>query len=314
MLTYASLKDNPATFLCATGLTVSEFQAVLPVFTRRYQASQTQHTWEGKPRQRAVGGGVKGQLATAEDKLLFILVYLKTYPLQTMQGVHFDLGQSRTNDWIQRLLPILQQALAELGLTPVRDASLLAGSEATQAAPADWGLDGTERRRQRPHESDTQRAHYSGKKKTHTDKNIFMVNLALHQVSYLSATAAGKVHDKKVADTSALTYPRAATVGQDTGFQGYAPAGVLTWQPKKKPKGRELDAVERFLNRLFSGVRIQVEHVLAGVKRCRVVKDVLRNTTEGFSDCVMEVACALHNLRVRFRQPQATLNLFELVT
>ena len=36
---------------------------------------------------------------------------------------------------------------------------------------------------------------------------------------------------------------------------------------------------------------------MAGVKRCRIVKDVLRNTAEGISDTVMEAACGLHNLR-----------------
>jgi hypothetical protein len=49
-------------------------------------------------------------------------------------------------------------------------------------------------------------------------------------------------------------------------------------------------------------IRVRVEHALAGVKRCRIVKDVLRNTTEGVSDSAMEEACGLHNLRVEKRQ------------
>jgi hypothetical protein len=40
-----------------------------------------------------------------------------------------------------------------------------------------------------------------------------------------------------------------------------------------------------------------VEHDLAGVKRLRIVKDVLRNTKDGVSDAVMEAACGLHNAR-----------------
>jgi len=47
-----------------------------------------------------------------------------------------------------------------------------------------------------------------------------------------------------------------------------------------------------------------VENTIAGVKRCRIVKDTFRNTKDGFSDLVMEVACALHNLRVECRHPQ----------
>jgi len=49
-------------------------------------------------------------------------------------------------------------------------------------------------------------------------------------------------------------------------------------------------------------IRVKVEHDLAGVKRCRIVKDVLRNTKEAISDSVMEAACGLHNLRVENRK------------
>lgn len=48
-----------------------------------------------------------------------------------------------------------------------------------------------------------------------------------------------------------------------------------------------------------------MEHALAGVKRSRSVKDVLRNTGEGFSDTAMLVACGLHNLRVECRKKQS---------
>lgn len=82
-------------------------------------------------------------------------------------------------------------------------------------------------------------------------------------------------------------------------------------QPKKKPPKQELTAADRFLNGLLSTVRIVVEHSISGVKRCRIVKDVLRNTKAGFCDRIMEVACALHNLRVTFRQPVETVNLLD---
>ena len=94
-------------------------------------------------------------------------------------------------------------------------------------------LDGTERRRQRPQAPDEQRAHYSGKKKTHTDKNIVLVNESTSKVIYLGPTESGSKHDKKAADEAAISYPAQATLDKDTGFQGYEPAGVLTRQPKK---------------------------------------------------------------------------------
>ncbi len=72
---------------------------------------------------------------------------------------------------------------------------------------------------------------------------------------------------------------------------------------------------EKFLNSLLSSVRVQVEHAIAGVtgvKRCRIVKDLLRLTLDGVSERVMEIACALHNLRVSHRRPLPELNLLDL--
>lgn len=96
-------------------------------------------------------------------------------------------------------------------------------------------------------------------------------------------------------------------------FKGISrPAWPLHSQ--KKPRGKELATEDVFLNRIISGFRIEVEHVIAGVKRCRIVKDTFRNTKEGFSDLVMEVACGLHNLRVTCRHPVPSLNLLDLCT
>lgn len=66
------------------------------------------------------------------------------------------------------------------------------------------------------------------------------------------------------------------------------------------------------LNRICSSARVVVEHAIAGIKRCRIVKDVLRLTTAGISDRVMEIACGLHNLRVSCRHPLATFDVLSL--
>ena len=63
------------------------------------------------------------------------------------------------------------------------------------------------------------------------------------------------------------------------------------------------------MNKIISSVRIVVENVISGVKRCRIVKDELRLTKEHISDVVMEIACGLHNLRVIFRQPLQTIDI-----
>jgi hypothetical protein len=237
MLTYEKLKTHARNFLAATGLTVEEFERLLPAYQQAYSDRYPAHlTAQGQVRQRQAGGGVAGVLAKAEDRLLFILVYLKTNPLQTMQGVQFGLSQPQVNYWIHRLLPVVQAALQTLGMTPVRDGSAVALSElALEGVPA-LTIDGTERRRERPQAPQRQKAHYSGKKKTHTDKNLLLVNESSGKVVYLGPTEPGAKHDKKAADEAQIDYPAQATLGKDTGFQGYEPAGVLTHQPKKSPK------------------------------------------------------------------------------
>jgi hypothetical protein len=70
---------------------------------------------------------------------------------------------------------------------------------------------------------------------------------------------------------------------------------------------------DTFLTHLLSSVRIMVEHVIAGVKRCRIVKEVLRLTKTGIADMVMEMACGLHNLRVSCRHPLPTFDVLSLI-
>ena len=174
-----------------------------------------------------------------------------------------------------------------------------------EAAPEleieNFAIDGTERRRQRPKDQEEQKRFYSGKKKTHTVKNNLIVTLGKRRVEYLGHTWEGKKHDKKICDEEGHEFPEGSTLYKDTGYQGYEPAGVHTRQPKKKPRGRELTLEEKEQNSLISSVRVVVEHVICGVKRCRIVKDVFRNTRDKFADLVMEIACGLHNFRTACR-------------
>ena len=71
---------------------------------------------------------------------------------------------------------------------------------------------------------------------------------------------------------------------------------------EKKPPKQELTAKEKARNRKISRLRVKVEHAIAGIKRLRIVKDVLRNTKDDFSDLVMVVACGLHNFRIDHRK------------
>jgi len=121
MTNYAKASTNPEQFLALTGYTLErcpasyagEFQALLPHFTARFEAYVVTHTLDGEPRQRrAYSTYTNSPLPTMEDKLFFILVYLKTANLQVVRGALFGMSQPVANKWIHRLLPIVNQALA----------------------------------------------------------------------------------------------------------------------------------------------------------------------------------------------------------
>ena len=234
MLTYDEIKEKPRKFVSFTSLTPEEFQTLLPAFERaylgKYPAAKTK---TGQARKRETGAGRKGVLASIEQKLLFALVYQKSYPLQSVMGELFGIGQSQANAWIHQLLPVLKQALDDLGFMPERDPQKFKKKEQDRTDAADSIIDGTERRRQRPKKAEKQALHYSGKKKIHSDKNVVIATARKKRVSYLSQTYPGKTHDKKVADTENISYPKQITLHKDTGFQGYEPKVRKLCQPKK---------------------------------------------------------------------------------
>ncbi len=239
MLDYTRLKRDRRKFLALTGLTLKEFQALLPAFEKAYQRRQPAgKTAAGRKRQRRAGGGRAGALKTLEQRLLFILVYQKTYPLQVVLGELFGLSQSGANQWIHRLLPVLLEALMTLGVRPERAGPRFAASERRSGQARDYTLDGTERRRQRPKSTEKQGLHYSGKKKAHSDKNVVIVQTRSKRVAYLGPTCPGKTHDKKAADQERIAYPRLSVLRKDTGFQGYEPRVQASLQPKKSRVGK----------------------------------------------------------------------------
>jgi hypothetical protein len=130
---------------------------------------------------------------------------------------------------------------------------------------------------------------------------VVVGGVTTRKVYYLSPTQEGKRHDKKIVDEEQPSFPNGIALYKDTGFQGYEPEGIMTFQPQKKPRGKELTAEQKEQNRLISSIRIVVEHIISGVKRCRIVKDLFRNTKDHYDDLVMELACGLHNFRVQWR-------------
>lgn len=114
-----------------------------------------------------------------------------------MHGLQFGLSQGRVNYWVHRLLPVLQQSLAQMRMKPERNREKVAQLLAASEGGANLTLDASERRLQRPADEEQEKEKYSGKKKAQTDKNLLLANEKMKKIVYLSPTAEGKKHDKK---------------------------------------------------------------------------------------------------------------------
>lgn len=131
-------------------------------------------------------------------------------------------------------------------------------------------------------------------------KNILLIDEDC-RIRALSPGYAGKWHEKSIVDETPYVLPIGSRLYQDMGFQGFAVEGVRIQQPTKKPRGGALTAEQKDENRRISSEKMRIEHTICSVKRCRIIKDRLRYWKETIRDLLMEIACGLHNFRLRFR-------------
>ena len=303
MISYKVWSNRPKHFRRLTGITLEEFDELLDKFQSSYQFF-IQREFLSKERRRAYGGGRRTRIHSLEDKLLFILVYVRIYPLEFMQGAMFNMAESRSCEWIHRLLPILDEAMNFTHMKPKRGRGRNL-EEILRDFPelAELGIftDGTERFVRRPKDKDKQKSKYSGKKKRHSVKNIVITHPTNNTVIFLGKTQDGKVHDKTCMEYEGIKCRDPIKMLTDLGFLGFKNGKMQVFMPKRKPKGGSLSVNEKSVNRAISSVRVRVEHAIAGVKRNRSVLDICRNTKEETPDLLMSIACGLHNLRVAHR-------------
>ena len=200
---FTELQSRPMAFLDFTSVTLDEFQQLVPPFEAAFHARMAAWRMDGKPRTARRFTVYKNcPLPTPEDRLFFVLTYLKTYTLQVVHGRLFGMVQGKANQWIHVLLPALLAALRALGDAPARSLTALAQRLGVAEAERPWrpplaedalaagvhrrppfAHDGTERRIVRPQAPVEQTACYSGKKKDHTVKNVLLVNAPSHPLS-----------------------------------------------------------------------------------------------------------------------------------
>lgn len=158
---YNKIKNNELQFRSLTGLSTVEFEELSVDFSIDFEEFISRYTFEGKERVRVYKPRKTSSLPTIDDKLLFLLIFMKTNPLQEHHAASFGITQPKANMYLHLLIPLLRKTLNRLGELPQRNSSHL---RAILKDNQDVLLDGTERPIQKPSDYQTADQYYSGKK------------------------------------------------------------------------------------------------------------------------------------------------------
>jgi Helix-turn-helix of DDE superfamily endonuclease len=158
ILNYGDIKEKPDTLRAMTSLNRDEFEELCKVFGEVWGEKT------GQVEKDPSKGGRKPILKSPEDRLFFILFYLKTYPLQEVLAHLFSMSQGQANFLIYQLSERLRETLKRTDSLPARIPEEMIQRLADEG-PQDLGIDGTERRIERPNDPVRQQKFYSGKKK-----------------------------------------------------------------------------------------------------------------------------------------------------
>lgn len=280
-----------------TGSTKEEIEELVPVFANAlYVAMKLRRP----NRIRRLGAGQKGSLRTVEEKLVFILMYLKIYPTFDVLGCLTGRERTRSCRDAHFLLGVLENALGKKLVLPERKIRSIEEFFEKFPEAKDLFPDGTERPVQRPKDSKKRKKLYSGKKKRFMRKTIVVAD-EYKRILILTQMKSGRRHDKRLLDKSGLPHviPDHVAVFADTGFQGMERDHLNTLIPKKATKNHPLTEHEKQNNRIISGLRIVAEHAIGGMKRMKAASDIYRNRIPNTDDLFHLLSAGLWNFHLQ---------------
>jgi len=310
MINYQDLSQKPKIFKNLTGATIDEFNELYRQTYPVWQ-QQEQERLSRPNRQRAIGGGRKYELKFREQ-LLMTLVWLRLYLNTEALGYFFGVNKSTVSRNTRRVLAAMRVVgEGTLGWPepPQRDQ----GKDVAQALAEYPDLfaivDATEQAVQRSSDDETQREHYSGKKKRHTRKTQLIVN-EHGEMRHLSRSTPGSLHDLKHFRGSGAgeQIPKDATVGGDAGYDGLGndlpEHSVIT--SFKARRNHPLTEEQKLLNQEFSRLRIIVENTICQLKHFKVLAHQFRHAVTLYDDAFRAVV-AIVNPRIKRRVAMASV-------
>ena len=281
------LRRTANAFRQLTGITPAAFDELLAQLAPRSEHAQARRR-DRPGRKRRPGGGRRHTLVLA-DRLLMLLISYRTDVTHASLGFLFGVDDSAVGRTINPLQPLL----AGIFRIPERKVEL------TEQEIRELFFDATERPTRRPQRG--QRAYYSGKKKRHTIKTQVVVirrrkrpgpgpEARRVRIAAVSPSFPGKVHDKRVYDTTRVVCPPGVRRTGDTGYVG---TGLET--PTKRPPGGQLTARQKAGNRGLSRRRVAAEHGIGKMKVWRIASERYRNPVPKHT-LIMKNVAGLHNL------------------
>jgi hypothetical protein len=305
------LSDNETdkrTVKALIGMSKEHFRKLSSAFGIAYHAIQ-QERYESGEIKNLPKGGVPGCLDTFEKKLFFTLHYLKTYCTFDVFGFHFELSPGHAHHHIERFLPVLHRALADLNVLPQRAVATVEDLKQLIDKYDNIMIDGVECPCVRPQDDEKQKARYSGKKCRHTLKSLVIAS-ANKTILFLSCIVAGSIHDYKLLKQlfdPKLPWFDKIPVWMDLGFLGanqdYG-CRAKVHLPFKKPRksknnpNPELTAEQKRHNRKHAQIRVPVEHAIGGIKSFHCLTHRIRNHLETFFDYFFCLSAGLWNFKI----------------
>jgi len=316
-LQLSRLAKNDRLCKALTGMSWKEILSLEISFSwnlQEYTAKQKKAKEVKLGRKMQNAGGRPAFLKNDLEKLVFVLIYLKTYP--TFDVLSFIIGLSKSNchPWVIKLLKVLEQTLGRDLVLPER--KITTAEEFFKSFPeaGELFIDATERRVQRPRDQKRQNKLYSKKKKTHTRKNVIVSGSgktkSKREILVVTKTKSGRRHDKRLADKEQLLehLPDELDKYVDSGFQGVQKQTNNLYKPKKKPPKSKnnhnspnsyLTTEEKEMNKLIASIRVLSENAICGIKRFNCLVATYRNKITNLDDQFILLSAGLWNYHLK---------------
>jgi len=279
-----------------TSLTDEEFEILLSKFDSEVKKKLKIYTLKGQLRKCVRSSeSLRSSLYGSKNKLNFMLMAMKQNMTQELLGMCFQMSQPKVSEWFTYLLPVLESSLEKLDVCPKF------GMNYRHKDKGETYLSGDVTEREIPRKTcySAQKEDFSGKSHMHAEKN-FGICRPDGQILFLSYSFTGSTHDKTIYDELEINVDGVPFL-LDLGFQGVDENGS-TMIPFKKPREQELTTVKKQINRAMSTLRVKIEHVFAGLKRLRMLKEKIRIPSYSKRQTIVKIAAAIHNLRVNQRK------------